>query len=135
MAKAFELNTMKVWRLTARIAGIESTAKITSLVSITTSTANSGVATRLAFSLVNRDCPWYSAVEGTTRRTRPSTGLFSGWISASSCCSRRYAVKTRKPPNTKSIHSNRFSRPTPAKMNAKRSTSAPNTPQNSTRNW
>ena len=33
MAKAFELNTMNVWRLTARMAGIESTAKITSLVS------------------------------------------------------------------------------------------------------
>ena len=41
----------------------------------------------------------------------------------------------RKPPNTNSIHSNRSSSPTPAKMNTKRSTSAPNTPQNSTRNW
>ena len=68
-------------------------------------------------------------------RTTFSTGLFSGWISSSSWRSRRIAVKIRNPPNTKSIHSNRLSSPTPAKMKMKRSTSAPNTPQNSTRNW
>ena len=45
------------------------------------------------------------------------------------------AVKIRKPPNTKSIHSNCSSSAAPAKMKTKRSTSAPNTPQNSTRNW
>ena len=44
MAKAFEANTMNGSRLTARIAGIESTANTTSVVSIRISTANSGVA-------------------------------------------------------------------------------------------
>jgi hypothetical protein len=47
----------------------------------------------------------------------------------------RAAVISRKPPNTNSIHSNRSSRATPAKMNTKRSTRAPKMPQNSTRNW
>ena len=51
MAKAFELKTMNCSRLTARIAGTESTANTTSVVSIRTSTANSGVASRLAFSI------------------------------------------------------------------------------------
>ena len=64
-----------------------------------------------------------------------STGLFSGWISSSSWRSSRIAVKIRNPPKTKSIHSNRLISATPAKMKMKRSTSAPNTPQNSTRNW
>ena len=50
MAKALELNTMNCSRLTARIAGTESTANTTSVVSIRTSTANSGVASRLPFS-------------------------------------------------------------------------------------
>jgi hypothetical protein len=53
MAKAFELNTMNCSRLTARMAGIESTANTTSLVSMTMRTASSGVARRLAFCLVN----------------------------------------------------------------------------------
>ena len=40
-------NTMNCSRLTARTAGTESTANTTSVVSMSTSTANSGVASRL----------------------------------------------------------------------------------------
>ena len=47
IANAFELNTMNGSWLTARTAGTESTAKITSVASTRTSTANSGVASRL----------------------------------------------------------------------------------------
>ena len=79
--------------------------------------------------------PSYSVVEGITRRTTRSTGLFWGCTSSSSWRSIRTAVTSRNPPKTNSIHSNRSSRATPAKMKAKRSTSAPKTPQNSTRNW
>ena len=69
MANAFDANTMNGSRLTARIAGTESTANTTSVASISTSTANSGVATRLAFCSVNSFWPSYSSVVGTSRRT------------------------------------------------------------------
>src|SRR6476469_6707146 len=64
MAKAFEANTMYCSRLTASTAGTESTAKTTSVVSMSTSTANSGVARSLAFSLVKSFWPSYSGVDG-----------------------------------------------------------------------
>jgi hypothetical protein len=71
-----------------------------------------------------------------TLRTSRSTGLCSGWTSSSSLWRIiRNAVTSRNAPNTKSIHSKRSSSATPAKMKMKRSTSAPKTPQNSTRNW
>ena len=57
MAKALDENTMNVSRLTARIAGTESTAKTTSVASMSTRTANSGVASFLPFSFVNSFWP------------------------------------------------------------------------------
>ena len=69
MAKALEAKTMNGSRLTARIAGTESTANTTSVASISTSTANSGVARRLAFSIVNSFWPSNLSVVGTSRRT------------------------------------------------------------------
>ena len=56
--------------LTASTAGTLSTAKITSVNSTRTSTANSGVASRLPLTLVNRSAPSYSSVLGTTRAAR-----------------------------------------------------------------
>ena len=47
MAKAFDEKTMNGSWLTASTAGTLSTAKITSVASTSTSTANSGVASRL----------------------------------------------------------------------------------------
>ena len=44
MAKILEVNTMNGSRVTAKIAGIESTANTRSVSSIATSTSNSGVA-------------------------------------------------------------------------------------------
>ena len=49
MANAFDANTMNGSRLTASTAGTESTANTTSVASMSTSTANSGVARRFAF--------------------------------------------------------------------------------------
>ena len=57
MAKAFDEKTRNGSRLTARMAGTESTAKITSVASMRTSTVNRGVASRLPFSLVKSFCP------------------------------------------------------------------------------
>ena len=57
MAKAFEENTMNGSRDTARMAGMESTAKTTSVVSTRMSTANRGVASSLPVRRVNSFCP------------------------------------------------------------------------------
>jgi hypothetical protein len=57
IANAFDVNTKKVSEVTAKIAGIESTAKITSVVSTTTSTASNGVARRLPASRTVNRCP------------------------------------------------------------------------------
>ena len=82
------------------MAGMESTAKITSEDSTTTSTANSGVARRLPFLIVNSFWPSYSVVDGTTlftiRRMRLSSGWTSSWVGLSS----RMAVKSRNAPKT-----------------------------------
>ena len=69
MAKAFEANTMNCSWLIASTAGTESTAKTTSVASINTSTANSGVASRLPFCFVKSFWPSYLSVDGTTRFT------------------------------------------------------------------
>ena len=82
----------------AKIAGIESTANRMSLVSISTSTAISGVATSRPASRTVNFCPWYSEVIGTTRRKSPSTGFFSGCISSSRCSAMRMPVSTRNAP-------------------------------------
>ena len=50
IAKMFEVKTMNGSRVTAKMAGIESTAKTTSVASTTTSTRSSGVASRWPFS-------------------------------------------------------------------------------------
>ena len=70
--------------LTASTAGTESTANSTSVVSTSTSTANSGVASRRPATRVHSFWPSYSLVEGTTRRTSRRNGLCSGSMSPSS---------------------------------------------------
>ena len=86
--------------VTAKIAGIESTANTMSVVSISTSTASSGVATRLPGSTTENRCPWYSGVIGTTRRNSFSTGFRSGCTSSSRCSAMRMPVSTRNAPKT-----------------------------------
>ena len=69
MANAFDENTMNCSLETASTAGTESTAKITSVASISSSTANSGVASRMPLRTVNSFWPSYSSVDGTNRWT------------------------------------------------------------------
>ena len=71
IAKAFEANTRYGSFDTARIAGTESTAKITSVISITTSAANSGVAARVPLMRVKKCCPSSSSLTGITLRSSP----------------------------------------------------------------
>ena len=59
----------------ARIAGMESTANTTSLVSTSTSTANSGVASSAPLRRVKSFWPSYSSVDGTRRRTSAEHGV------------------------------------------------------------
>ena len=70
-----------------------------------TSTANSGVARRLPFSLREQLLAVVLGVDGTTRRTSSSTGLFSGWTRPRrACATSRMPVKIRKAPKTNSSH-------------------------------
>ena len=78
MAKAFDENTMNCSWLTASTAGTLSTAKIRSVSSTSTSTANSGVARRLPSIFVNRCGPSSSSVLGTTRLTSLRNRLLLG---------------------------------------------------------
>ena len=72
--------------------------KHTSVVSMRISTANSGVARRLALCRVKSFWPSYSLLIGMKRRTILSAGLFSGWTSASSWRAMRTAVMMRNRP-------------------------------------
>ena len=95
-----ELYTMNGSRVSARIAGIESTAKITSVVSITISTTNSGVAESLPARRTKNLPPWYSAVTGIRRRKRRTIGLFSGSIFFSFSCHSLMPDTMSTAPNT-----------------------------------
>jgi hypothetical protein len=53
----FDVNTMNGSRVTANTAGMESTAKSTSVLSITSSTMKSGVAERTPFSTTKNFSP------------------------------------------------------------------------------
>lgn len=57
MAKTFEVYTIKASLVMARIAGIESTAKIKSVVSMSNRTINKGVAVRFPFSRIQNLLP------------------------------------------------------------------------------
>src|SRR3546814_20387501 len=84
MAKALDANTMNGSRLTARMAGTESTANTTSVASIRISTVNSGVARRLAPSRVKSFWTSYLSVVGTNRFTRRRAMFLVSSTSASS---------------------------------------------------
>jgi hypothetical protein len=58
MAKALLVNTRKGSCVTAKIAGIESTAKMMSVVSTRSSTVNSGVATHVPDLFTHSFWPW-----------------------------------------------------------------------------
>ncbi len=65
--------------VTAKIAGIESTAKIRSVASTSSSTRKSGVAASAAVLAGRRSSGRGSrSVTGISRRTRRTTGFFSG---------------------------------------------------------
>ena len=66
-AKAFAVKTRNGSCVTAKMAGIESTAKMMSVVSTSTRTASSGVASHFPPCLTQNRCPWYSSVVGTAR--------------------------------------------------------------------
>ena len=135
MAKAFDEKTMNDSWLTASTAGTLSTAKITSVNSTRTSTANSGVARRRPSIFVNRCGPSSFSVLGTTRLTKRMNLLSAGLYSSSPDSSMRTAVKIKKAPKMYSTQSNRSMSATPAKMKIARITRAPKMPQNSTRCW
>lgn len=74
----FDVKTMNSLRVIAITAGIESRANITSVVSTTSSTRNSGVACRRPSRRVKKCPPSNSPVIGTTLRATFTSGFFSG---------------------------------------------------------
>ncbi len=98
-AMMLAVNTMKPSVVTAKMAGIESTAKSTSVNSITTSTSRRGVAMRTPFLMVKNFCPSYSELTGISRLTRRKPGFFSRSVSPSPFWkSMRAPVKRRNAP-------------------------------------
>src|SRR5664279_2403229 len=70
MAKTFEVKTMKASRVTAKIAGMESSANIRSVVSTSTSTSASGVSATRPLSRARNFWPSYSVLTGKILRMR-----------------------------------------------------------------
>ena len=85
--------------VTASTAGMESTAKITSAVSTTTSATSSGVASRRPPSLTTNRWPCSRSPTGSTRRTTRSTRGSRGaaWLSPRSMLA---AATSRMAPKT-----------------------------------
>ena len=100
MAKAFDENTMNCSWLIASTAGTLSTAKMTSVSSTSTSTANSGVARRRPLIRVNRCGPSSLSVLGTTRLMTFRNRLLPGSTCSPPPNTSRPAVNSRNAPNT-----------------------------------
>ncbi len=81
-ANAVAVNTTKMSVVTARMAGIESTANSTSVVSMTIRASSSGVASSVPPRRTRKRWPCSRPVTGSTRRTRRSARLRSGrgWL-------------------------------------------------------
>jgi hypothetical protein len=126
---------MKVSWETARIAGTESTAKMMSVTSTTTSAASSGVAARLAFCLVKNLWPSNSVVTGMIRRSRERPCVASACSSALRCRKIFTPVYTRNTPKISSTHQNFVISAEPRTTKPARRARAPKMPQNRTRCW
>ena len=74
----FEVNTMNGFWVTAKIAGMESTAKIRSVVSTINRTSMRGVSARRPSSRVKNRWPWKSFDTGNTLRANRRRMFFSG---------------------------------------------------------
>ena len=85
IANAFEANTRYGSFDTARIAGTESTAKITSVISTTNSAPSNGVAIFLPLTRVKNFWPSSSSLIGTNRLSSPSPRVDSSSPSSSRC--------------------------------------------------
>jgi len=84
MAKMLEEATMKGSVVTAKTAGMESTANMASLMPIRTTTRNRGVNQRLPSRMTARLSPWYWGRMGRWRRIQRTRGWCSGSGSRSS---------------------------------------------------
>ena len=101
-----DVNTINGSRVTAKIAGIESTAKKMSVVSITSKERNSGVIKRLPFSFKKNAWPSILVVIGKNYLASLTTVF---WLKSCSSSSFEKSIfkaeKISKAPNTYIIHS------------------------------
>ena len=96
----FEVKTMNGSRVIAKIAGIESTAKMRSVTSTATRARRSGVASRRPSRFTTNRSPSSRGVTGKKRWNARTTGFRSGWTSWLRCTSSFRPVRARMPPNT-----------------------------------
>ena len=78
MANTFEVKTMNGFLVTAKMAGMESTANSKSVVSTINNTSASGVKAVRPRSTVKNFCPLNSVVTGRSLRAARMTRFFSG---------------------------------------------------------
>ena len=99
-ANTLDVKTMNVSRVMARMAGMESAANTTSVVSTITSTTKRGVAKRMPSFFTKNLSPSICRVMGKCRLRKRTTGLFSGSISGPSPLRPiRMPVYTKKAPS------------------------------------
>ena len=127
------VSTMNGSLVIAKMAGMESTAKITSVNAIKQITMKSGVAMRLPFSSVMNFSPSKFLLTGKNLRSNFSAGLLFKSGSLPAAHHILIPVNTRKAPNTYKTQWNSASSQLPARIMTVRKTMAPTMPIMSTR--
>src|SRR5690606_9125057 len=134
MAKMLEKKTIYGSLVTAKIAGMESTAKMRSVNSITNKTRKSGVMYRFPFSRWKKSPFTKLGYTAKYLDANLTTRWFLGSISSSvfRLINITMPVYTKKKPNKYNIQPNWLISAAPTKIKIKRSTMAPIIPQTST---
>jgi hypothetical protein len=118
---------MKGSRVSAKMAGTESSANTMSVASRQHSATSSGVATSRPPSRIRKRGPWKSAETGRSRRSSRRSGLRLGSMVASEDIANLRPVTIRNVPKSHTTQWNCISTE-PSAMNTPRNTSAPRMP-------
>src|SRR5580692_2227488 len=133
IANTFDVYTIKGSRVIPKMAGMESTAIVISVISTISSTTNKGVANQFPLSRTKNLLPWYSFVTCryflANREIRFSSGRISAFFANSMC----NPANTRNAPNTYSTQLNRSIKPAPAAIITPRIANAPTIPHSKMR--
>ena len=135
MAKMLLVSTMNGSLVMAKMAGMLSTAKITSVRPTSAITISSGVAKRLPFSTVKNFSPSKFLLTGSSLRSSFKAGLLSKSGSLPAAHHILMPVSSKKAPNRYSTQWNSLISQLPRRIITVRSTMTPTMPIISTRFW